>query len=639
MQQRQFLEVISREEAHDRFRAALGQMPRRAETVALARAHGRVLADDVVAAIDVPGFDRSDVDGFAVRAEDTFAATEEAPRSLPLANGSLKPGRLPTIELSNGAAIAIATGAALPRGADAVVMVEDTTAKGARIAVRRPTTPAANVSFAGSDIARGETILRAGQVLSARETGLLAALGIAQVHVVAKPRVAVISTGDEIVPPGEPLSPGKIFDSNLTVLSHLVVELGGEAIAMGVVPDDEQRLERILEAALDYDIVLMSGGTSKGEGDLSYRVVGRLGAPGIVVHGVALKPGKPLCLAVVDRNTDTGSRRIPIAVLPGFPSSAIFTFREYIGPVIREMAGLAETNLPFMEAVLPLRTTSARGRTEFVPVALTQNGGQWSAYPIGKGSGSITSFGHADGFVVIAANEEYIDAGAHVQVQLLTPQVTPADLSVIGSHCPTLDRLLSSVARQGFRVKSLAVGSQGGVQAVGRGEADLAGIHLLDETTAVYNRRFVPAGATLFEGYGRMQGIVFRRGDPRFENASVQEAVDAALADADCRFCNRNLGSGTRILIDSLLGSRRPSGYNVEVKSHHAVAAAVVQKRADWGLTIEAVARLSDLGFIPLQAEQFDFIVPVDRLERPAIVAFLTALQQLRLEVAANAAS
>jgi putative molybdopterin biosynthesis protein len=246
---------------------------------------------------------------------------------------------------------------------------------------------------------------------------------------------------------------------------------------------------------------------------------------------------------------------------------------------------------------------------------------------MGKGSGSVTAFSRADGFVVIPRSHEQVEAGATVTVRLLGRTVEPADLVAIGSHCVGQDLLLGHLQQRGFRTKSLAVGSMGGLAAARRGECDVAGIHLLDPETDSYNSAFLDPGLRLIRGYGRMQGIVFRLGDERFAGRTVEEAVGVALGDPRCRVVNRNRGSGTRILVDRLLGDARPPGYHVEVKSHNAAAAAVAQQRADWGVAIETVARDAGLGFLPLREEQFDFVVPEERLGRPAVEAFIGLLQ------------
>jgi putative molybdopterin biosynthesis protein len=649
-QQQQFLDVIDRDEAERRFRAALDLRPLDAESVPLAEALGRVLAADVVAPLDVPSFDRSNVDGFAVQATDTFGASEDRPRTLRLNAETLATGIEPREPVRPGTATAIATGAMLPRGADAVVMIEHTDVRDGQLVLIRPVAPGANLTFAGTDIGQGEMVLRRSERLTSRETGVIAALGLDHVPVVRRPRVAILSTGDELLPPGAPMRPGMVHDSNSTVLADAVCELGGEPVPLGIVPDDDARLDEALKRALVYDAILLSGGTSKGAGDLSYRAVARLGKPGIVAHGVALKPGKPLCLAVVNL---PGRRPVPVAVLPGFPTSAIFTFHEFLAPVLRCLAGQRERPTATVPARLPMRVSSERGRTEYLLVGLTgqedketRRGGDketeiaslslspclpvslspglstWVAYPMGKGSGSVTAFGRADGFITIPRQREYVERDSVVEVHLLAAELRPADLVVIGSHCTGLDYLLGLLQERGFTSKVMAVGSTGGLEAAKRGECDLAGVHLLDPATDVYNRPFLTEALDLIPGYGRTQGIVFRRGDRRFEGKTPVDAVACALADPDCVLVNRNRGSGTRLLIDQLLGPARPAGYLTEPRSHNAVAAAVVQGRADWGVAIETVARSAGLGFLSLRAEHYDFIVPRSRRHRAAVEAF-----------------
>lgn len=625
-QQEQFLDVIDRDEAERRFRAVLDLRPLPAETIPLSAALGRILAADVVAPLDVPGFDRSNVDGFAVHAEDTFGSAEEKPCRLRLNAEVLVPGRQPGHAVEPGTATALATGAVVPRGADAIVMIEHTDAEGADLLIRRPVPPGGNITFAGTDIGRGETVLRRGELLTARETGVAAALGLARLEVVRRPRVAIVSTGDELLPPGAEMRPGLVFDSNGVILADAVRELGCEPVAFGIVPDDPVALRRVLRQALACDAVLLSGGTSKGEGDLSYRVVAELGTPGIVAHGVALKPGKPLCLAVIQPDSGDERRPVPVVVLPGFPTSAIFTFREFVAPVLRRLAGRAEEPDAVVSARLPLRVNSERGRTEYLLVGLVQGEGgpdrDLAAYPMGKGSGSVTTFSRADGFVIIPRQREYLEADAVVEVHLLSQGLKPADLVVIGSHCAGLDHLLGKLEERGLRGKFLAVGSSGGLAAAQRGECDLAGIHLLDPVSNSYNRPYAGAGLRFLPGYGRLQGVVFRKGDARFEGRTVTEAMGVALADPACVLVNRNRGSGTRVLLDQLLGSARPPGHLTEARSHHAVVAAVVQGRADWGVAIATVALPAGLGFLPLRQEQFDFVVPQQRWDRPAVLAF-----------------
>lgn len=623
MRQEQFLSVVDRDEADRRFRAALAPLgPLGEERAALARALGRVLARDVASPVDVPGFDRSNVDGWAVEAASTFGATEQAPRRLRRLAEAVVMGAAPRSSVGPGEAMAIPTGGVVPRGADAVVMVEHTSLDGEDVVVTKAVTPGRFVTFAGTDVAHGEVVLRAGTALTSRETGVLAAMGIAEVPVLRRPRVAILSTGDEIIPPGAPMLPGQVFDSNAVMVADAVRENGGDPLPSVIVPDDEPALRAALERALgEADMVILSGGTSKGPGDLNVRVLESvLAPPGVVAHGVALKPGKPLCLAV--------SGRKPVVVLPGFPTSAIFTFHELVAPVLRLLAGLPEEGGEGVRARVPFRVASENGRTEYVLIRLTEDeAGALVAYPIGKGSGSVTTWSQADGYFVIDKHTEQLDEGEEVVVRALGGgRARGADLVIIGSHCVGLDILIERLRRRGFESKLIAVGSEGGLAAVRRGECDVAGMHLYDARTGTYNAPFLGPGLVLLRGYGRLQGVVFRRGDARFEGKGAAQAVSEAARLPGIAMINRNRGSGTRALYDRLLGDARPPGYGIEASSHHAIAAAVAQGRADFGVAIDIVARDRGLGFLPVAEERFDLVTTEARRDRPAVRALIEEL-------------
>jgi putative molybdopterin biosynthesis protein len=624
VKQEQFLDVLAPSAARARWHALLDLAPLEAESVALADALGRVLATDLAPAGDVPAFDRSNVDGWAVRAEDTFGADEARPALLRPAAEPVSAGRAPQGEVGAGETIAVATGAVVPRGADAVVMVEDTELDAdGRVRVTRPAVPGARISAAGSDMTRGEVILRAGTRLTARETGTLAACGFDRVPCVRRPRVAVISTGDEIVPPGADLAPGQVHDANATLVVDAVREIGAQAESLGIVGDDETRMTAALLDALDrYDVVLLSGGTSKGEGDVTQRAVAA--HCDVAAHGVALKPGKPLCLAA------KGGKAV--AILPGFPTSAIFTFHAFVAPVLRRRLGLRERARATVHARLPRRTTSEGGRAEFNLVGLVRGRDGLVAFPLGKGSGSVTTFAKADGFFEVPADTEYVDAGELVEVTLLGRDVEPADLVVVGSHCIGLDLIVGRLAADGLAVKTLSVGSGGGLDAARHGACDVAPVHLYDGATGTYNTVHASESLRLLRGYGRRQGLAYRPADAaRFGADGMAEgAIDAvrrAAADPALRLANRNPSSGTHALVVRLLGDGvRPPGWHTAYRTHGGVASAVAAGRADWGVCLERSARAAGLAWRPLEDEQYDFLVPVERWDAPGVQALRHAL-------------
>jgi len=619
--QEQFLEVVSADEARARFSLAIDLAPLEPERVTLSAALGRVLARDVVAAVDAPPFDRSNVDGFALRAADTVGANDLQPKTLHLNAEVIACGQPPALAVAPGTATAIATGGVIPRGADAVVMIEQTELMDAdppRIELRRAAGPGQFISYAGSDIARGETLLRRAARIGSREIGMLAAGGFADVDVVRKPKIAILSTGDELAQLGAPLPPASVYDSNSAILAAAITEAGGEPVGFGAVPDDEAALEKTVRDALSAcDMVVLSGGTSKGAGDLSHAIVSRLGR--IVVHGVALKPGKPLCLGIVQGK--------PIVALPGFPTSAIFTFHGFVAPVIRARAGLPPEAAEEVSARVPVRIASEFGRQEFVLVSLVRGEDGLVAFPIGKGSGAVTSFSQADGFLAIDALAPALDADTLARVTLIGSAAEAPDLVIMGSHDVALDAMIGSLSERGYSARVLAIGSLGGVAAASRGECDIAPVHLIDPRTGQYNVHLATPGLSLVPGWRRMQGILYRPGDKRFEGRSADDALAEALADVNALMVNRNAGSGTRVLMDRMLEGKRLPGYANQPKSHNAVAAAIAQGRADWGLAIAPVARMYGLGFVPVAPEHYDFLVADARRERPAVRAFLAALR------------
>ncbi len=620
-----FRDLVSIDDAKRRLFKSV-KLERKTEIVPLIKADGRILARDYYSEVDVPPFDRATMDGYAVKAEDTFGAEEDSPVALKVV-GKVEAGEFPEVEVENGCAVEISTGAVMPKGANAVVMVEHTSRKGDVVYVYKPVPPGANVMSAGSDIMAGELVVRKGSKLSAREIGVLAAVGIESVEVVKKPVVAIIATGNELVSPGNRLEFGKIYDVNSYAIASAVLENGGVPVLLGIARDDEREIrEKIAEGLEKADVVLLSGGTSAGVGDMVYRILEEFGD--VIVHGIAVKPGKPTVIAV--------SNGKPIIGLPGYPTSALMIFYIIVAPLLRRLAGMEDEKPKSVKARIPFRIQSATGRREFLPVNLVEAEG-FVAYPFTDYSGAISTLAEADGFVEIPENKVFLEEGEVVDV-ILFGDLKPADLMIIGSHCLGIDVLLEVMGKH-VNAKVINVGSTAGILAVKRGEADIAGVHLLDEETGEYNVPYLikyglSGKAVLVKGYVREQGFIVAKGNPK----KIRGFED--LLREDVTFINRNPGSGTRVLLDMNLKriaeemgvefdeiKKRIRGYDVEAKTHTAVAVAVLMGKADVGLGIRTVAERFGLDFIPIRPEEFDFVIRKDRLGKESVRLFLEALR------------
>lgn len=408
-----FFELKTVEEARSLLLTAVAGQTLPAERIPLEQALGLVTAEPVLAKEDLPPFDRSTVDGYAVAAADTFGASEGLPAYLNV-TAEIPMGQAPAVPLSPGEAQRVATGGALPVGADAVVMIEHTENIAAdEIGVLRPVSPGENVVYRGEDCRSGEPLLPAGQLIRAQEIALLASAGILEVPVIRKPRVAIISTGDELVPAEQSPGAGQIRESNGHALFALVQRDGGVPTYLGIAADREGEIEALLRQGLEYDLVLISGGSSVGTRDHTAEIIDRMGKPGILVHGVKLKPGKPLILAVADGK--------PIAGLPGHPVSAQVSYDLFIRPLLRQMQGLpAEPEYrPSVRARMTKNVPSATGRTDVVRVRLFRQDGQVMAEPVYGKSGLISTLVRADGLVLIPSAKEGVLAGEEVEVELL----------------------------------------------------------------------------------------------------------------------------------------------------------------------------------------------------------------------------
>jgi len=601
------------------------------EAVLLTNAIGRVLAIDVSSNVDVPGFDRASMDGFAINAEEIFNADEQHPVQLKVV-GNVEAGDSAPHKINRAESVEIATGAPVPIGANAIVMVEFTKRIANDVQIFKPVSVGENVTPAGSDIMTGELLLRKSQLIGPREVGLLAAAGVDEIRVFSKPRVAIFSSGNELIKPGERLDFAKLYDINGPTIAAGVTECGGTPRFHGILPDDYTVIRDQLRSALEEsDIVISSGSTSSGPGDLIYKVIEELGEPGIIVHGLSLKPGKPVVVGLAGNK--------PIFGLPGYPTSALMIFHILVAPIIRQLAQTTETETTTIHATVPMKFFKARGRRELLPVQLiSQPDGSFSAYPMLSGSGAVSSFSLADGFVDLPETQEFLEEGETVNVELFGKNLIPPSLVVIGSHCVGVDILFTLLREhdRSFLGRTINVGSVGGFHAAKRGEADVAGVHLVDEN-GEYNVSYmqtygVENSTILLRGYDREQGLILQRGNPK----SIKGFKD--LLRKDVTFINRNRGSGTRLLIDKYLVQLAQStntdpsklaaqiqGYTHEGKSHSAVAAAIRNRRADVGFGIRSVT--GELDFIKTDDEHYDFLIPKSRENKESVKQFIKLLK------------
>jgi putative molybdopterin biosynthesis protein len=622
-----FHRLLSVEEGISRIAEALGGLkPLGVEEVDLEDAVGRILAEPIYSKADSPPFDRSEVDGYAVDSRSVAGADEDNPVRLKVV-GRVEVGQKPDVEVRLNEAVEVATGAPLPKGADSVVMVEYTKREGDYILVYRSTAPGENVGEAAADLTIGDIVLHQGTLLTPREIAVLIVSGYNRVKVYRRPRVSIFSTGDELQPPGTNLLYGKVYDVNGITIKALVEESGGSAKYLGILGDRFDEVKSAVSSALkDSDIIITSGSTSAGLGDIIYKVVDDLGKPGLLVHGLRIKPGKPTVAGVVDGKIFIG--------LPGFPLSAMIAFYVFARPIIQKLAGFRGEAGVIQRAQLPYRVPAGRGKREYVPVHLVSSPRGLVAYPVLGSPGAASALSFADGFIEVGEDREFLDEGEVVDVHLLSQRVRLVDLVIIGSHCPGVS-LITELA--GLSAKIVNVGSLMGWFAVKRGEADIAGTHLLHEQTLQYNTPFIEIyglqnSAVLIRGYSRMQGFMVKKGNPK----NIRSFKD--LLRDDVVFINRNKGSGTRALIDHNLSTLIPlseaasriRGYTREAKTHSAVAAAVAQGRADVGVGVETWAYAYDLDFIPLAEERFDFLIPVEKLNKAAVQKFIETLSSKR---------
>jgi putative molybdopterin biosynthesis protein len=613
---KEFRDLATPEDAHAAI-ASLDLSPE-TETVALSDANGRILAERVDAELDVPGFDRASMDGYAVRARDTFGADEADPAVLEQI-GTVHAGEEPDVTVESGTCAEISTGAVMPDGADAVVMVERTDEVEEGIAVRTSLAPGDHVMLAGADIAAGARALGPGTELTPREIGLLSALGVDEVPVRGTPRVGIVSTGDELVRPGDDLHSerGQIYDVNSYTVAAGVAEAGGEPVLYPHAGDDYEEMERLLvQASEECDLVLSSGSTSASAVDVIYRVIEERGE--LLLHGVAVKPGKPMLVGRLDG--ESGSRSAYVG-LPGYPVSALTIFRTFVAPAIREAAGRPEPATATVTGQMAVRERYGEGRLRLMPVGLVEDeAGETLVYPVDKGSGATTSLVEADGVVAVHPDTEYLAEGEDVEVQLFSPEVRPPSVFGVGEDDPLLSRLLDRLDRPRY----LPVGSREGLRRLRNGVPDMAVVAGPQEREV----ETVELG-----GWTREWGLVVSAGNPE----DVTGLAD--LVDRDLRFVNRDTNSGLRTSLGTAVaelaeerGTTRHDlveaidGFELTVKAVESPARKVEAGDAEVGLGLRATADRLGLGFVPLGEQSVVVHANPDRVEKVGVRAVAAAM-------------
>lgn len=603
---------------------------------------GRVTAEAVIARISSPFYHSSAMDGYAVRFADTFGASETNPKKLKIGEQ----------------AVYVDTGDPIPDGFNAVVMIEDVNiikgaeTEGEYIEIISPATPWQNVRVIGEDIVATELILPENHRIRAIDIGAMLGGGHAEVRVRRRPKVVIIPTGTELVEPGEELKKGNIIEYNSRILSGLVYEWGGEPIRFKIIPDVIEELKKaILDACNMGDLIVINAGASAGSEDFTRAAINELGD--VILHGVNMKPGKPVILGWVSpvRNEiSNGVRGKPVLGIPGYPVSAYITFTLFAKPLIYRWQGLEVEEPEIVKAKISRQVASTLGQEEFVRVKIGKVGGNFIATPVSRGAGVLMSLVRADGFVRIPAMSEGIGAGTEVDVELIRSKGEIENTIVcIGSHDNTLDLLANILKKRypKFSLSSAHVGSMGGLMALRKGEAHLAGTHLLDEETGEYNIPFIkkifdkdsPLPPFVKGGMGgfsgkivlvnlvyREQGLLVPKGNPK----NIKGFWD--LIRDDVVFVNRQSGAGTRLLTDKCLrdlgiNPKDIKGYEREEYTHMGVASAVLTGIADTGLAILASARALNLDFIPVAKERYDLAIPHEFYNTEMIQALLNIIR------------
>lgn len=631
-----YLHDIPLPEAQTRLRKALMELgfwgPLETEPVDISAALGRVTGAPIWARISSPHYHAAAMDGYAVRAQDTYGASDRAPITLQM----------------DSQACYLDTGDLMPDWADAVIPIERVepvgeTQKGRALEafrIRASVSPWTHIRPMGEDMVATELVLPAGRILRPVDLGAIAGSGHATVEVQRKPQVAVIPTGSELVPIDADVEPGEILEYNSLVLSAQIAEWGGEATRYEIVPDDLDEIKAAVEsAAASHDLILVNAGSSAGLEDFTARAVSARGE--LLVHGVAVRPGHPVVLGLVKRESGAPPS-IPVIGVPGYPVSAALTGEIFVEPLLSTWLGIPPRTQPRLEATMTRKVHSSMGDDEYLRVTVGQVGERVVAAPLSRGAGVITSLVRADGLVLIPAGIQGIQAGDTVEVQLYRAlDEIKGTILALGSHDLTLDLIAQYLARRGGRLSSANLGSLGGLMALRRGEAHLAGSHLLDPDSGEYNlayiRRYLPDVPVVVVGLvEREQGLIIQAGNPD----GIEGLAD--LTREGIQFINRQRGAGTRILLDYHLeqlgiDADAIDGYANEQFSHLAVAAGVASGRASCGLGIRAAAVALGLDFVPLTHERYDLVIPREHYESPKLTPLLAILEDLDFRDAVGA--
>lgn len=607
-----FRELVTVEEAIDIFLKHYDPRPQRIEHIDLFNALGRVLAEPITANIDVPPFDRSSVDGYAVVAEDTYRASETSPVRLEII-GRIRTGHISSIKITKGLATEVDTGAVIPIGANAVVPVEYTEEKEGYVLIYKRVAPGDNIQYAGSDIIKGETLLRTGYQLTPRDIGVLAALGYREVPVYGKPKVAIFSIGDELVSPGDKISPGKIYDVNSYTLYSSVKEIGGEPVYLGIAKDNPKSIEnKIREGLKIADIVISSGSSSAGYSDMVYKIVNKLGEPGVLVHGIKSKPGKPVLISVINNK--------PYFGLPGFPTSALTAFMVFVAPIIMEMAGLnPREKVSKLQIILKERIRGEKGRRLFKTVSLKRKDSTITGVPLPVLSGAITTLAYAEAFFEVHEKIEFIPKGEKVSGTLFEQKLKTPDLVVAAPPSVILDKKLNELAsaRRNFRIKYLKMNPISAVEKLIKREVDLAGINIIDENTGIYNKHIYDKYSNIVKvwAFERDIVIVVREGNPH-QIKSIEDAINKKLVIA-----NREKGCNERAYFNHIIKriaerkgmsltelAKHIPGYYTEYRTISAAILAVIYGKADYCIAPVDIARNYSVNWISLGREIYDIV-------------------------------